>query len=271
MLKRLQERRLVVAHRGGGKYKENTVAGFVKGVERGCKLLECDVRISKDKKAVVVHDAVVKRNMYNKPDRRTVHQQVSKLSATELSDDHGVPSLDTLIGWMCQPEQTERGVCLAIEIKDVNGLFKQFDNAHLVADVVDTLKYHDAIDRCVIVSFNKDVLKETKRRLPQIMTGYLYGPLWGRRCPVDVCVENQTEHLWVHHKLLNAYLLEKAKATGTKLYVWTVNSERDIGRVINDSMFECVNGIVTDEPELVMTYLRNNKIEKIFNFEQNMY
>jgi glycerophosphoryl diester phosphodiesterase len=238
MLRRLQEMRLVVAHRGGGKFEENRIAGLSKGVERGCRLLECDVRLSRDERAVVVHDAL----LTGYEQGRANICSVSRTSARELEAHHGVPSLDSVVAWMCRPEQTAREVCLAIEVKDVNRAFRPFDNARLVADVVATLVHYDAADRCMVVSFDTGVLEEARKRMPRLLTGYLCGPEWTRRCPVDTCVSNRTDNLWVHHELLNVYLMKKAMANGIQLYVWTVNDEQDIMRVLKNDLFEsCVN------------------------------
>lgn len=51
-----------VAHRGGGWHApENTLQAFKRAVERGCHMLEMDVRITKDKQLIVCHDANLKR------------------------------------------------------------------------------------------------------------------------------------------------------------------------------------------------------------------
>ena len=59
------ERRLPMqccAHRGlSGLYPENTLLSFTKAVELQVDLIEFDVRVSKDKKLVVIHDSSVDR------------------------------------------------------------------------------------------------------------------------------------------------------------------------------------------------------------------
>jgi hypothetical protein len=51
-----------VAHRGGGWHApENTLQAFKRAVDKGCHMLEMDVRMTKDKKIIVCHDANLKR------------------------------------------------------------------------------------------------------------------------------------------------------------------------------------------------------------------
>lgn len=52
----------IFAHRGySSKYPENTMLSFKKAIEFGCDGIECDVQITKDGKAVVIHDESVDR------------------------------------------------------------------------------------------------------------------------------------------------------------------------------------------------------------------
>ena len=53
---------LVVAHRGASAHApENTLAAFHKAVEMGADALELDVRLTKDRRVVVMHDRRVDR------------------------------------------------------------------------------------------------------------------------------------------------------------------------------------------------------------------
>jgi lysophospholipase D len=51
-----------IAHRGGGWHApENTLQAFKRAVDRGCHMLEMDVRMTKDKHIIVCHDLNLKR------------------------------------------------------------------------------------------------------------------------------------------------------------------------------------------------------------------
>ena len=53
---------LVIAHRGGaGTAPENTMAAFRQALDIGCDGVELDVRLSRDKEAVVIHDRRLER------------------------------------------------------------------------------------------------------------------------------------------------------------------------------------------------------------------
>ncbi len=54
--------RLVFAHRGGAKLApENTMAAFANGLALGSDGIECDVHLSRDGAAVVIHDGTLDR------------------------------------------------------------------------------------------------------------------------------------------------------------------------------------------------------------------
>ena len=55
-------RPLIFGHRGSPTYiTENTIASFEKAIEQGVDGLEFDVRLSKDKKIIIFHDATLQR------------------------------------------------------------------------------------------------------------------------------------------------------------------------------------------------------------------
>ena len=52
----------VVAHRGASEdAPENTLPAFELALDAGCEVLECDVRVSRDRHVVVIHDATLQR------------------------------------------------------------------------------------------------------------------------------------------------------------------------------------------------------------------
>ena len=59
---RIQRRPMVVGHRGVPTvHQENTLAGFKRAVELGIPAVELDVQLTKDRKAVVLHDWNLRR------------------------------------------------------------------------------------------------------------------------------------------------------------------------------------------------------------------
>ena len=57
-----KQRPVVVGHRGvPALHQENTIAGFKRAVSLGVPAVECDVQLTKDKQAVVIHDSHLER------------------------------------------------------------------------------------------------------------------------------------------------------------------------------------------------------------------
>ena len=79
---------LIIGHRGVAAFApENTIESFKKALEAGADGFECDIRLSKDKKLVVIHDDNLKRITQGKEPRK-----VNELTARQMAK-HSVPTL----------------------------------------------------------------------------------------------------------------------------------------------------------------------------------
>ena len=57
----------IIGHRGACYYEpENTLRSFKKALKLKCKYIECDVRLTKDNKIVIMHDETVNRTTNGK-------------------------------------------------------------------------------------------------------------------------------------------------------------------------------------------------------------
>lgn len=230
MLKKILQKQkynpLVVSHRGCSVH-ENKLVGFTNGVHNGCNLLECDVRLSKDRSPVVIHDKRIDRTTHGKG-------LVKRMTKTELSG-FGIPSFLELVEWCLQYQD----VCLFVEIKDIG----KKDNPELLYKVVSIIVEKQVVDRCIIISFDDFIVSQTKKMLPDILTGFLYGPLF-LSCPFELYQQTHADCLLVHHSIIDSSFVERAKSTNTPLFAWTVNDEHDLRKINNMK----IDGIITDFP-----------------------
>ena len=224
---------IIVSHRGCSKL-ENKLAGFVNGVRAGCKLLECDVRLSKDFKSVVIHDKTINRTSNGLG-------KVRHMNKNELLQ-YDIPSFEDLADWLLHHEN----ICLLVEIKDVGDPY----NDILISEVVKVVKEKMVTDRCMIISFNKKIIFQAKQMLPEISTGLLYGPLY-LNCPFSICQKYKVDYLLIHHSVVSPLILQKSKLHQVELFVWTVNNMRDMNKLLNFK----ITGIITDFPDMAFACL----------------
>ncbi|MCY0896505.1 MAG: glycerophosphodiester phosphodiesterase family protein [Alicyclobacillaceae bacterium] len=86
---------LCIAHRGyGPELRENTISAFLSAVSIGADMVECDVRVTKDGRAVILHDRTLER-LWNVPFALAdlTWEQVRQLTAGAES----LPTLDEVL------------------------------------------------------------------------------------------------------------------------------------------------------------------------------
>jgi glycerophosphoryl diester phosphodiesterase len=112
-------------------------------------------------------------------------------------------------------------------------------------------------DQFVITSFNDSSLKIIKDDYPDIQIGLLLGksdaPLWTRISeffPMGRCKKAKADVLVAHFKLLRFRFLERARRNHKSVFVWTLNDEETIWKLLND---ERVCAIITDRPDLALS------------------
>jgi len=82
----------VLGHRGcAGLEPENTIRAFKRALDLGVDLIEFDVRTTKDKKLIVIHDETVDRTTNGKGYVRNLNfEEIKKLNTSE---GEKIPSL----------------------------------------------------------------------------------------------------------------------------------------------------------------------------------
>jgi glycerophosphoryl diester phosphodiesterase len=240
----------VIAHRGASAHApENTLAAVKKAIALGANYVEIDVHLSKDEKVVVIHDATL--------DRTTNHMgQVAFYKLEELKRfDAGakfneqfrgekIPTLEEVLAI------TKDKAILLIEIKKGTGFYTDIEKK-----IFDVIKKQEAENWVEVQSFYDPVVKnwlalETNIPIHKLMVGNLFpfyidyvlnaGSVFKR-------IEGATG-LNPNVKWMGNRLYEKIKEKKLSCYVWTVNEEKDIKKLLQLK----VNGIITNYPEKVI-------------------
>ena len=117
---------------------------------------------------------------------------------------------------------------------------------NLVERVAALIETYDMLDQCNIGSMNLELLKEVKAINPQIETVYITPLIYSLQYDIDFI-----DAFSVETTMLTREMVVSMHWNGKDVYGWTANSKETIKKNL-----QCqVDGIVTDNPELVNHYV----------------
>ena len=266
-------RPLNIAHRGARSLApENTLAAARLGLEIGADMWELDVAMTADGELVVLHDDTLERTSNARqvfPDRSPwlVHtftldelrqldfgswfnetdpfKQIASGAVTEEMQQRYVgepiPTLREALTFT-----KENNWRVNVEIKDATGFPPDKD---LPEKVVALIKALQMTDRVLISSFNHNYLTRVKAANPNLPLAALV------ESPPDdpIALVQGLGALGYNPgiKRLNPNDIPAIRQAGVEVYVWTVNDEATMRRLIDNN----VSGIFTDFPQLLKTLL----------------
>jgi len=231
---------LILGHRGASLVApENTLAAFSRAMRDGADGIEFDVRLSRDRVPVVIHDPTLKRT-------GLIDRPVGKLTAKELGEVE--------VGrWFAGPKKTGvqkfAGEYLptlvqVLELFKINigVLYLEMkcnvgEEAALAAAVVKEIKKSKMANRVVVESFELPAIAEVKRIEAGIRTAALFEPRLSKPIStvrrlkmVDMALDARADEIALHHTLARQHVVEKAKHEGLEIVVWTVDDPQWISR-----------------------------------------
>lgn len=235
----------VTAHRGASaQYPENSMSAFEGAVELGADWIELDVQQTKDGEIVVMHDSNLKRttgkndNVWN-----MTYEDIQKLDCGKLfSKDYKGERIPTLMEVV--EFAKDEGIKLNIELKPT-GHEKDFEKS--VIDIVNEYEYRN---KCVITSQNYKTLKNVKKYDEDITTVYVMGVAYG-----NIIKLTAADYFSIKYYYATDELIKRVHNAGKQLYVWTVNSETQINKMIDLN----VDNIITDNVKLTKKCIYRKK------------
>lgn len=265
----------VTAHRGASiDYPENTMSAFIGAKELGADWIELDVQQTKDGKIIVFHDKNFKR--VTGVDANTwelTYEEVKNLNAANYFDEKSftisesttlepafgdferIPLLEEAIKFA-----KENDIKLNIELKPT-GYETDFEKS--VIDIINKLDFRN---ECVITSQIYEVLERVKDYDKNIETVYVMSLAYGDIAPLEAADNFSIEATSVTKKLV-----KRIHKKGKKLYVWTVNTEENIRKMIDLN----VDNIVTDDVTLAKDIIESTKetslVDKYVTFIDNIF
>ncbi|MDQ0062656.1 glycerophosphodiester phosphodiesterase [Paenibacillus harenae] len=221
---------LISAHRGDtDNAPENSLPSILSAIEKGIQSVEIDVQMTKDGVAVLNHD-------YNLRRVSGVTKRVSELTYVELSDivigrdANGdpipIPTLSEALS------ESQGRIKLLLDLKPYG------PSGDLVRSVVGLVQYFGMEEDVYIQSFDSQTLQQIRAIAPEIKIGQILYFALGDLSALDV------DFYTIEKVMLTEQLVERVHAAGREIWVWTVNSQRNMKEVLK---FQ-IDGIITDYP-----------------------
>jgi glycerophosphoryl diester phosphodiesterase len=228
---------MIIAHRGASSLaRENTIESFKKAIEIGVDMIEFDVRRTKDQALIVHHDEL----MEGRQVKELTYDEILKMA---IGQGFSVPTFEEVL------KCTSGKIKLDVEIKE-EGYEKE---------VVELLLKYFKKDQFVMTSFYDSCIRKIKDDYPDIKTGLILGTSKPKNFiltrvleffPHKRCGEAKADFLVPHRRLLWFGFLNRAKKENKPVFVWTVNDQRRIWKMLHD---ERIDAIITDRPDLAIS------------------
>ncbi len=241
----------IIAHRGASYLApENTMSSVMLGWEKRADV-EVDVHLSKDNRIMVIHDSSTKKT--GKTDLK-------------IKDTHSRQLRKLDVGSFKSAEYTgEKIPFLADVIKTIppgRKLYVEIKCGKEVLPILEKLiSQSGKMSQIVIIGFDLETVTLSKQ-LIDVPTYWLKGTekdketeKWIPHSPqlVKIAEDKGLDGLDVHYAGVNKEFTDAVKASGQKLYVWTVDNPDEAIRLVNLG----VAGITTNRPEWLRQQLKD--------------
>lgn len=227
-----------IGHRGAaGHARENTLSSFKKAISLDVNMIELDVHICKSGEVVVIHNKDTKK-INNKK------ELVKNKNYCDLKKI-GIPTLENVL------DLVNRKTTVNIELKGKNTAYPV---SQIIKNYIKNKRWK--ISDFLISSFDKQELEKIVKHLPRAKKAFLVSPLrpysfWIKRFPfifkshLRFAKKIDSFSINLHKNLVNQKIIALAHSENLKVFVYTVNQEREIRYLKNIG----VDGIFSDYPE----------------------
>lgn len=246
---KLPELPVIIAHRGSSDFApENTLAAFQKALKDGAHAIELDVRLTKDKEIVVIHDSKLDRttNGYGKVEE-TYLKDLKKYDAgswfNPIYSSERIPTLEEVFKLL------KKKIGINIEIKPK---LKYPDV--MVKKCVELIEKY-SLHKCVLISsFEHSLVSKVKKLDERISTGILYSPMthFGKSV-VKLAKSNYADFVIISRNYTKEELVKKVHKANLYCFVYNVNNRHHLKTMLNFK----IDGIITNSPKSIINYILN--------------
>lgn len=241
-------RPLVIAHRGySGAYPENTLIACAAAAAAGAHMLEVDVGLSRDRRAIILHDASLDRTTNGAGAANQMdYAQLRRLDAGAWFDPAfaGVklPSPGEILRLA-----RRTGLLVNLEIKpEVVEEAARPDG--IEAQITTLVRRMRMETRVLISSFDWRALDRVRALAPELRLGLLAEGTLSGFDPATLRERYGAFSVNPEFAQLSRKFVETAHAAGLRVFPWTVNHSSDMERALDLD----VDGVFTNYPERLL-------------------
>ena len=153
------------AHRGAPWVEqENSIISFCRAIELGCKGLEMDVQITKDKKLIIYHDMYIEKENKAFYINELTYSQISKIMKN--LNENTPPLFSELLPII----KKNKNIIFNIEIKS-----NKLNNFLVIRKIKEYINENNIVNQCIISSFNYVLLLQMKFFFRNVLIGLIVG------------------------------------------------------------------------------------------------
>lgn len=213
---------VLAAHRGDHTTAtENGLKAMRAAVAAGAEFLEIDVRVTRDNRLVLMHDARVDRTTNGTGYVRD--KTAEQVRALRLDDDGRVPYLNQVLDLAA-----DAGVRVLLEVKAMG-------TADSYERLTTTIARHGN-SRVTLTSFKRDLLDRLRKTTPKVKKAVVTSKA------LTVEQLEPYRRVAVHHAAITDDWLSRMKSAGIPVFAWTVDETDEWDRLASR-----VAGIITDD------------------------
>lgn len=252
-----RDRAFVIAHRGGSRLApENTLAAFENAARLGVDGFELDVHVSRDGRAVVIHDSTLDRttNAAGPVSDRTAAELAQVDAGYHFSRDEGFPFRDRGVGVPTLDEVLERHPAMPVTV--------ELKTEAAVVPALEAVRRAGATRRVLFGSFSFAALEAvrahgflTSASVPEVSSAVVRSRFWlapSRRRRYQLLqvpeVKNGT-------RVVSPRFVKLARAAGLPVQVWIVDDPADMRRLGEWG----VTAFISDRPDLALQALGRSR------------
>ena len=272
--KKMKRLPLIIAHRGSsGAVPENTRSSFLQAIKDHADVIEMDIHITKDKQAVVIHDASINRTSDGKGfvHLKTLKQlQRYNYSLPKKGKDNkdSKNSKDNKDGKDNKSIQREEILTLAEALDCIGYRCKMLvelklscrGHEHIIMDIIKAFPYSENV---WIHTSHRSIIKNVRRLNPTIRVGHILLFTFIQRflLPSDASFGHKynvnfysIEDMFIK-KYSRGDLIRKLKGLGKDVSVWTIDDLATAKTALKLG----VDGIITNYPGEMVKQLKRSK------------
>lgn len=240
--------------------KENSLNGIKYCILKGLKMIEIDIRLSKDNRIVVFHDNNLQRLYTNR-------EQINTLNADYLWEYYNIPTLDKvfrLVKNKCKLYLDVKGDNTEI-LKYLDILIKKhikhrtinLKNIYVAAFDINKVfflknNFFFKVKKGIILEYNHNMdnnKEKIKNKIKSIFNRSYYQNIENRiRFILDYIPK--LDFISIDLLFLKFLVSKKFIFNNLEVFIWTINSEKEIHEIKNIQLKYkiSIRGIITDKP-----------------------